>query len=454
VFEPDGVTGWAERKLTASDGAANDFFGLATAVAGELVVVGAGFADAKGPNSGAAYIFEPDATGGWTETKLTASDGAAGDLFGAAVAASGDRVVVGAWQAGATEAGAVYVFDSDGRGGWAETRLTASDGAANNFGRSVAISGDTIVVGANGDDDIGTDAGAVYVLESDGAGGWKQTKLTAADGAEGDFLGLSVAASGTSAVAGAPRDADGGVGSGSAYLLALRPAATCNGLAATLEGSPNDDVLAGTPGDDVIVGGAGNDEIRGNGGNDTICAGDGDDTVIGGGGNDTLFGEEGNDLVKGLRGNDSVQGGPGEDRLQGNGGDDVLAGGDGKDKMWGGIGIDTLRGGVGNDQLHGGPGNDTLSGAAGTDRLWGDADDDMIGGGANSDFLYGGIGVDELRGGTGNDRIFGWTGDDRLFGEAGRDQLRGQQGDDLVDGGPDHDWCSQETVWRNCETSL
>ena len=156
-------SGWANMtqtaKLTASDGAADDDFGDSVSISGNTVVVGA--ADATvGANSGqgAAYVFtEPGS--GWanmTQTaKLTASDGAAGDDFGFSVSISGNTVVVGAPNAtvgGNAGQGAAYVFTEPGSG-WANmtqtAKLTASDGAAgDDFGYSVSISGNTVVVGA------------------------------------------------------------------------------------------------------------------------------------------------------------------------------------------------------------------------------------------------------------------------------------------------------------------
>jgi hypothetical protein len=137
-----------QAKLTASDGAAGDKFGRAVAIDGNTVVVGAPFAPA-----GAVYVFVKPATG-WATTstfnaKLTASDGAAGDLFGFDVAINGDTVVVGS----ATFApGAAYVFFKPATG-WASTstfdaKLTASDGTPGNAFGASAVSGDTVVVGA------------------------------------------------------------------------------------------------------------------------------------------------------------------------------------------------------------------------------------------------------------------------------------------------------------------
>ncbi|MGH7186935.1 MAG: putative Ig domain-containing protein, partial [Pseudomonadota bacterium] len=107
----------------------------------------------------------------WTQQeKLIANDGAAGDNFGISVALSGDTVVVGADSdtigANAFQ-GSAYVFTNSGSW-YQQQKLTAADGAAfDSFGRSVALSGDTVVVGASADD-IGTngDQGSAYVFVS------------------------------------------------------------------------------------------------------------------------------------------------------------------------------------------------------------------------------------------------------------------------------------------------
>ena len=72
---------------------------------------------------------------------------------------------------------------------------------------------------------------------------------------------------------------------------------TCDGLQATIVGTPGDDVLNGTPGPDVIVGLQGDDTIHGMGGDDTVCAGQGDDMILGGAGFDVIFAAQGNDLI-------------------------------------------------------------------------------------------------------------------------------------------------------------
>jgi hypothetical protein len=129
------------------------------------VVVGARFDDDGSANSGSAYIYEY-ANGSWHEiTKLTASDAAANDYFGVSVAISGDRVVVGAY-ADDSFAGSAYIYEYVGSN-WSQTaKLTASDAAVyDNFGWSVAISGDRVVVGAVLDDDGGTASGSAYIYD-------------------------------------------------------------------------------------------------------------------------------------------------------------------------------------------------------------------------------------------------------------------------------------------------
>ncbi|NIV29664.1 MAG: PKD domain-containing protein [Anaerolineae bacterium] len=162
-------------KLTASDGAMNDHFGVAVAIDGNVVVVGALFDDDSGDNSGSAYVFGRNQGGAdqWGEgTKLTPSSGAAGDRFGASVAIGGGTAVIGADgdDDNGSDAGAAYVFERDlgGADQWGEaTKLAPVDIAAgDHFAVSVVISGDTVVVGADGDDGNGSDAGAAYVYPS------------------------------------------------------------------------------------------------------------------------------------------------------------------------------------------------------------------------------------------------------------------------------------------------
>lgn len=218
---------WSESTLlTAADGAAYDQFGSALAVSGTSLLIGAPGASVGGNSTqGAVYVF--NSTGGvWSEAqKLTASDGAAGDEFGGALSISGADALIGARTAtvgGNARAGAVYTFNDAG-GNWSETqKLTASDAAAGDlFGSAVALDGTTALVGAPAASVAG-DAfrGAVYDFVNVG-GVWGQTqKLTASDGATGDQFGASVALDGITALVGAPfANVSGQVSQGKAYVF-------------------------------------------------------------------------------------------------------------------------------------------------------------------------------------------------------------------------------------------
>ena len=216
-----GATYSQVAKLTAGDAAASDWFGRSVALDGGTIVVGADDDDDGGTDSGSAYIFRTD-DGGATYgqvAKLTASDAAAGDSFGVSVAIDGDTIVVGARFAGT--GGAVYVFrTSDGGATYGQVaKLTASDAAAGDiFGFDVAIDGATIVIGARGKDSY---TGSAYVFRTtDGGATYGQVaKLTAADAAQWDNFGSSVAIDGDTIVIGASSDDDGGSYSGSAYVF-------------------------------------------------------------------------------------------------------------------------------------------------------------------------------------------------------------------------------------------
>ncbi|HEV7489162.1 MAG TPA: FG-GAP repeat protein, partial [Rhodanobacteraceae bacterium] len=208
VFTGSGSSWTQKAELVADDGAANDCLGWSVAVANGTVLAGAPFAIVDGLQRGAVYSFAPIG-GVWAQTqKVTASDGALGDFFGDAVAMDGSIAVIGADSVtvnGNQVQGAAYVFDSSASTWTQKIKLTSDDGAAfDNFGRSVAVSGSTVWVGTpyavvNGN----AFQGAVYVYEGSGAD-WGQTqKLTAGDGAANDFFGWSVAVSGTNAMVGA-----------------------------------------------------------------------------------------------------------------------------------------------------------------------------------------------------------------------------------------------------------
>jgi hypothetical protein len=142
-----------------------------------------------------------------------------------------------------------------------------------------------------------------------------------------------------------PADFDGDVARGASdhdplvARMGLIP--RCNGLPATIIGTPGDDEITGTNGNDVIVGLGGNDIINGGNGDDVICGNAGNDTINGGNGIDSLFGSFGDDELDGGNGNDLLDGGANGDTLIGNHGDDSLTGGTDADSFSGGNGSDT-----------------------------------------------------------------------------------------------------------------
>lgn len=212
-------------KLLAGDGTLDDRFGSSVAIDGDTAIIGAPNDDDLASSAGSVYVFVRDSNGLWSEQqKLLASDAEAGDSFGESVAVDGDTMMIGANREGdaGSNAGAVYVFTLN-NGLWTEQqKLIAADVEASDFfGGSVSIDGDTMLVGAVGDDDGGSASGAVYVYVRVN-GVWSETqKLTANDGAAADFFGLSVQVQGNLAIVGSPFDDDLGSLSGSTYIFSL-----------------------------------------------------------------------------------------------------------------------------------------------------------------------------------------------------------------------------------------
>jgi len=227
-------------KLTSNDGAENDYFGYSVAVSGNTAIVGVPYDDY---NTGSAYLF--DVTSGLQLFKLTADDGAEDDFFGSSVAVSGNTAIVGATNDSVNKGGhgSAYVFDV--LSGRQLAKLTASDGArGDSFGWRVAISGNTAIVGATGDDDNGSSSGSAYLFDI--ASGLQLAKLTANDGAANDEFGWSVAISGNTAIVGAPYD---GYDTGSAYLFDVTSGVQVARL------TPDDPVAGGCFGSSVAVSG-------------------------------------------------------------------------------------------------------------------------------------------------------------------------------------------------------
>ena len=230
VFRYDSVSGtWQEEaKLIASDGARWDYFGESVALFGDIALIGARQNDDNGKNSGSAYVYRYDGVSEtWQEeAKLLASDGSRENCFGVSVAIRGDKALIGAYgdTDNGIDSGSAYVFCYDTVSGiWQEeTKLLAADGYyQDNFGVSVALSGEKALIGAWGDGDNGSFSGSAYVFGFDGVSEtWQEeAKLLASDGAADDFFGCSVALDNDRALIGAPWDDDNENNSGSAYLV-------------------------------------------------------------------------------------------------------------------------------------------------------------------------------------------------------------------------------------------
>ncbi len=271
VFTRSGST-WSEQAtLTASDGAAEDCFGWAVVVEGDTAVIGAPADDDMGDDSGSAYVFTRSGST-WTEQdKVTAPDGVSMDHFGSAVALSGDTAVVGSVEDDdmGVDSGSLYVFTGSGSSWTQQAKVTASDGEAGDyFGGRVSLSGETLVVGAYGNDDLGSNAGSAYVLTRTGSTWAEDTVLTAPDGAPGDCFGWAVAVSGDTAVIGAPGDDDRGIDSGSAYAFTRSGRVWTRETKLTGSEGATDDFLGGSvaiSGDAAVAGAAGDDYFGGHG---------------------------------------------------------------------------------------------------------------------------------------------------------------------------------------------
>ncbi len=226
VFTREGPLWTRQAKLVPTDAAGYDYFGCAVAVAGERIMAGArGDAKSAGYDAGSAYVFSRSGTIWSQEVKLTASDAAPEDRFGAAVALTDTTALIGAWgadTAAGANAGGAYVFVHSGTSWTQQAKLTAPGTAAgDNLGNAVALSGDTALVGAWGHDLSGmTDSGAAHVFIRAGSNWNHQAKLTASDAAAGDYFGASVAVVGDLAMIGAwGGDSAAGLDCGSAYLF-------------------------------------------------------------------------------------------------------------------------------------------------------------------------------------------------------------------------------------------
>jgi hypothetical protein len=231
VFRRSGTTWQQEAYIKSSVADPSALFGNSLALSGDVLAVGAWFGDGSSDtvdNSGLAYVFRRTGTTWQQEAKIQASNAGVDDHFGYSVALSGDTLAISATAEdsaakgvdgaqndnSATDSGAVYVFRHAGASWQQEAYLKASNtDAGDNFGFSLALSGDTLVVGArfedsavadNQDDNTAMDSGAVYVFRRFDTVWQQEAYLKASNTGAGDNFGNSVAISGDTLVVGAP----------------------------------------------------------------------------------------------------------------------------------------------------------------------------------------------------------------------------------------------------------
>ena len=214
-----------EHELLAGDPEFGSLLGFDVAIDGDFAVAGAPFHGGFGSNhAGAAYIFQLQ-DGSWTQVKklLPPWGGNKGDDFGISVDIHGDRVIVGARHAphdDKEKVGAAYIFARSGTQWYLEAKLYPAQGEAGDvFGTSVGISGTKAIVGAPGDDALGSGAGAAYLYRKNSS--WVlMGKVMAQDGDAYDAFATSVAFDEQLAVVGAPSNAGvDGLHSGAAYIF-------------------------------------------------------------------------------------------------------------------------------------------------------------------------------------------------------------------------------------------
>lgn len=227
IFHRTGSSWTQQAELTSPSPNNASSFGRSVSLSGDHAIVGDPFASGGGPNQGAAYIFRRSGTA-WNLQlpALTASDRVVYDDFGWSVAISGDHAIVGAPGAtadGVEEAGGAYMFLRWGSNWVPQAKLEPSDPhPSKDFGRSVAISGNHALVGDPGDYDTAPGSGAAYLYKRTSSG-WVMSgpKLTASDAAEFSNFGQSVGISTAHAIVGAPDATDTFSHQGVAYVYPL-----------------------------------------------------------------------------------------------------------------------------------------------------------------------------------------------------------------------------------------
>lgn len=217
IYDGSVWTGGGTLQLASVETTTGDCLGISVSVDGDTALVGAYGDDDLGQDAGAVYVPVRDGSLWTRQAKLTAADGAAGDQFGVSVSIDGTTALVGASgddDLGA-ESGSTYVFVRSGSSWVQQAKLLAQDGEAGDlFGCDVALDGDTALIGAHGDDDLGLDSGGAYLFVRNGTTWSQRTKLIAPAGDAEFRFGTSVSIDDDTALVGADRS-----GGGRAYVF-------------------------------------------------------------------------------------------------------------------------------------------------------------------------------------------------------------------------------------------
>ncbi len=202
-------------KLLPDDGAEDDVFGVSVAINDATAIVGSTGDDDKGSHTGSAYLF--DLFTGSQTAKLTPRDATSSDFFGSAIAATNTTIVITSPgdDDNGPNSGSAYLFDTNGQ---QIDKLLPNDGAPSDFfGTSAAIKDATVVIGAMRDDDNGEDSGSAYIFDT--TTGNQVTKLHPINGTRADQFGQSIAIDGNTILVGAPNTDNISADSASAHLF-------------------------------------------------------------------------------------------------------------------------------------------------------------------------------------------------------------------------------------------
>ncbi|MFC1588503.1 FG-GAP-like repeat-containing protein, partial [Planctomycetota bacterium] len=229
---------WSQQdKIIASDDGVDDYFGWDVAIEGDTVLVGQCAGEGP-PDNGAVYVFERVGVNWNQQTKITAPDGALDDFFGYSVALDNGTALIGARldDDNGDGSGSAYIYTGAGAVWTFQAKLTPDDGAVGDqFGMSVSLDGGTAIIGASEDDVAGVSSGSAYIFSGAGAVWSQDYKFSPVSADDGDYFGRPVAIDNNNVLIGSYGADDFGGDSGVAYIINLtgNPDVTIGGSSAT-----------------------------------------------------------------------------------------------------------------------------------------------------------------------------------------------------------------------------